>query len=117
MAFLLLNEHAGHRFAASAVVVDETTGGTSDFPGANRNRSGSSVGCGFVEAFDGKAGTAFVAHETERTSRSQSRPLFFSDAGSRLMAVANGSARGDNEKWERGSNPRRCQGIAIAPFT
>ncbi len=59
----LLNEHARHRLAASAVVVDETTGGTSDFPGANCNRSGSGVGCGFVEAFDGKAGAAFVAQE------------------------------------------------------
>jgi hypothetical protein len=63
--FLLLNEHAGHRLAASAVVVDETAGGTSDFPCANRNRSGSGVCCGFVAAFDGKVGAAFLAQEPE----------------------------------------------------
>jgi hypothetical protein len=63
VVFFLLNEHAGHRFAAAAVVVNEATGGTSNFPCANRNRSGSGVGCGSVEAFDGKAGATFVAQE------------------------------------------------------
>jgi hypothetical protein len=43
LIFCLLNENADHRLAASAVVVDETTGGTSDFPCSNRNRSGSGV--------------------------------------------------------------------------
>ena len=61
----LLNEHAGHRLAASAVVVDETTSGTSDFPRANRDRSGPGVGCAFVAAFDGKGGTAFLTQESE----------------------------------------------------
>jgi hypothetical protein len=63
--FTPLNEHAGHRFAASAVVVDETTGGTFDFPGSNRNRSGSGVCCGLVAAFDRKAGAACRAQEPE----------------------------------------------------
>src|SRR6266487_5177711 len=63
--FFLLNEHAGHRLAATAVVVDETTGGTSDFPRANRDRSGPGVGCAFVAAFDGKGGTAFLTQESE----------------------------------------------------
>ena len=61
----LLNEHAGHRLAATAVVVDETTSGTSDFPRANRDRSGPGVGCAFVAAFDGKGGTAFLTQESE----------------------------------------------------
>ena len=73
---LLLNEHAGHRLAASAVVVDETTGGTSDFPRANRNRSGSGVGCGFVEAFDGKVGAAFLTHEPEYQPGAVTAALF-----------------------------------------
>src|SRR5947209_9865853 len=63
LIFCLLNENAGHRLATSAVVVDETTGGTSDFPCSNRNRSGSGVCCGLVAAFDGKAVAAFVAQE------------------------------------------------------
>jgi hypothetical protein len=41
LIFSGLNEHAGHRLAASAVVVDETTDGTFDFPCSNRHRSGS----------------------------------------------------------------------------
>jgi hypothetical protein len=61
----LLDENAGHRLASSAVVVDETTGGTSDFPCANRNRSGSGVCCDSVATFDGKAGATFLAHEPE----------------------------------------------------
>src|SRR5437016_11388411 len=84
----LLNEHAGHRLAASAVVVDETTGGTSDFPHANRNRSSSGVCCGFVAAFDGKAVAAFVAREPVV-------PAGFSH-GSSLSAMTNSaSARGE----------------------
>jgi hypothetical protein len=62
--FRPLDEHPGHRPAASAVVVDETTGRTSDFPRSDRDRSGSGVGCGLVAAFDGKAVAAFGAQES-----------------------------------------------------
>jgi hypothetical protein len=63
VVFSLLKEHADHRFAA-AVVVNEATGGTSNFPCANRDRSGLGVGCGFVAA-DTKGGTAFLTQESE----------------------------------------------------
>jgi hypothetical protein len=43
LIFSCLNEHAGHRLAAPAVVVDETADGTSDFLCSNRNRSGSGL--------------------------------------------------------------------------
>ncbi len=58
-----LDQHAGHRPAPSAVVVDEATGGTPDFPRSDRDRSGPGVGRGLVAAFDGKAVAAFVAQE------------------------------------------------------
>src|SRR5712692_3261838 len=73
--FCLLNENAGHRLAASAVVVDETTGGTSDFPCANRNRSSSSVCWGFVAAFDREGRCRIRGTRTRSTSRVQSWPL------------------------------------------
>jgi len=77
--FTPLNEHASHRLAASAVVVDETTGGTFDFPGSNRNRSGSGVCCGLVAAFDGKA---VPAVRRNRLGRSR-----VEEAASRTMII------------------------------